>query len=160
MNLNIGVENAHVRDTTATSGLINLLVGPWSGFLLRPLFGLLLGKVSGTVRRLPTRTAYGWWKDRKGILESDPILGLARGLQYPYYRGAKQADVKNCMNLQADMADTGINMGIYNDYEVIRRWSIRHLFRVNVKQSTTVTIGANARSNCRVSHNKDTVVWE
>ena len=25
--------------------------------------------------------------------ESDPILGLSRGLQYPYYRGANQADV-------------------------------------------------------------------
>ena len=45
------------------------------------------------------------------ILESDPILGLSRGLQYPYYRGANQADVYYCINLQVDM---GINMGMYN----------------------------------------------
>ena len=32
MNVNFGVENAHVRDTTATSGLINLCWGQWPGF--------------------------------------------------------------------------------------------------------------------------------
>ena len=44
------------------------------------------------------------------MLESDPILGLSRRLQYPYYRGANQADVYYCINLQVDM---GINMGMY-----------------------------------------------
>ena len=38
----------------------------------------------------------------------------------------------------------GINMGMYNG--VTSRHNIRHLFRVNVKQSTTVTSGANART--------------
>ena len=40
----------------------------------------------------------------------DPILGLSRSLQYPYYRGANQADVYYCINLQVDM---GIDMGMY-----------------------------------------------
>ena len=44
-------------------------------------------------------------------MESDPIPGLSTGLQYPYYRGANQADVYYCINLQVDM---GINMGMYN----------------------------------------------
>ena len=43
--------------------------------------------------------------------ESDPILRLSRGLQYPYYRGANQTDVYYCINLQVDM---GVNMGVYN----------------------------------------------
>ena len=45
------------------------------------------------------------------ILESDPILGLSKGLQYPHYRGANQADVYCCINLQVDM---GTNMRMYN----------------------------------------------
>ena len=45
MNLNFGVETAHVRDTTAP-------------FLPKPLFGLRLREVSSTVRRLPMGTAY------------------------------------------------------------------------------------------------------
>ena len=40
-------------------GLTSRLVRQWSGFLLRPLFGLLLREVSGTVRRLPMGTGYG-----------------------------------------------------------------------------------------------------
>ena len=40
-------------------------------------------------------------------VESDPIKGLSRGLQYPYYRGANHADVHYCLNVQIDM---GINM--------------------------------------------------
>ena len=47
----------------------------------------------------------------KSILESEPILGLPRGLQYPYYRGANQADVCYCIHLQVDM---GANIGMYN----------------------------------------------
>ena len=48
----------------------------------------------------------------RSILESDPIFGLPRGLQYPCYRGADdQADVCYCINLQVDM---GVNMGMYN----------------------------------------------
>ena len=39
----------------------------------------------------------------KSILESEPILGFPRGLQYPYYRGANQPDVCYCINLQVDM---------------------------------------------------------
>ena len=42
-------------------------------------------------------------------VESDPILGLSRGLQYPYYRGANQADVYYCLKIQIDM---GITMGM------------------------------------------------
>ena len=45
------------------------------------------------------------------ILESGPILALPRGLQYPYYRGANQADACYCFNLQVDM---GVNMGMCN----------------------------------------------
>ena len=44
------------------------------------------------------------------VLESDPKLGLSRAPQYPYYRGANQADVYYCMNLKVDM---DINMGMY-----------------------------------------------
>ena len=29
----------------------------------------------------------------KAHVESDPLLGLSRALQYPFYRGANQADV-------------------------------------------------------------------
>ena len=47
----------------------------------------------------------------KSILESEPILALPRGLQYPYYRGANQADVCYCIHLQVDM---GANIGMYN----------------------------------------------
>ena len=47
----------------------------------------------------------------KAHLESETILGLSRGLQYPYYRGANQADVCYCKNVQVDM---GINMGMYS----------------------------------------------
>ena len=43
----------------------------------------------------------------RSILESDPIFGLPRGLQYPYFRGANQADVCYCINLQVDM---GVDM--------------------------------------------------
>ena len=85
-------------------------------------------------------------------MEPDPIPGLSTALQYPYYRGANQADVYYWINLQVDMS---INIGMYNGE--IRRRSLRHIFRVNVKQSTTVTIGANVSSNGRVSH-KDIVV--
>ena len=42
-------------------------------------------------------------------VESDPILGLSRGLQYPYYRGANQADVYYCLKIQIEM---GITMGM------------------------------------------------
>ena len=45
------------------------------------------------------------------ILESDPIFALPRGLQYPFYRGANQADVCYCIDLQVDM---GVNMGMKN----------------------------------------------
>ena len=38
-------------------------------------------------------------------------LGLPRGLQYPSYRGANQADVCYCIHLQVDM---GANIGMYN----------------------------------------------
>ena len=37
----------------------------------------------------------------RSILESDPILGLLRGLQYPYYRGANQADVCSYTNFRS-----------------------------------------------------------
>ena len=47
----------------------------------------------------------------RSILESEPISGLPRGLQYPYHWRANQADVCYCINLQGDM---GVNMGMYN----------------------------------------------
>ena len=59
MSFNFGHLNARAKDPTTTSGLINLLMRPMVGFLLKPLLGLLLKEVSGTARRLPTRTAYG-----------------------------------------------------------------------------------------------------
>ena len=91
-------------DTTATSGLINLLV--------RPLVGFLFGEVSGTVRRLSMEQLMGDLKidlkfASKVHFESYPILGLSRGLlsggpirlMYLCY----------CLNLQIDM---GSNMGM------------------------------------------------
>ena len=38
--------------------------------------------------------------------------GAVRRLQYPYYRGANQADVYYCINLRVGM---GINMGMHNN---------------------------------------------
>ena len=38
-------------------------------------------------------------------------VALPRGLQYPYYRGANQADVCYCIHLQVDM---GADIGMYN----------------------------------------------
>ena len=97
----------------------------------------------------------------RSILESDPILGLPRGLQYPYYRGANQADVCYCINHQVDK---GVNMGMYNGLQStwhfnpfeLRRESIRNVFWGNMNKKTTITIGAGVMSNGRVSL-KDTV---
>ena len=47
----------------------------------------------------------------KSILESAPVLGLPRGVQYPYNRGANQADVCYGINFQVDM---GANIGMYD----------------------------------------------
>ena len=88
--------------------------GQWSGFPLRRV------AVEGSIRySTKTTNANSLWAILRSmfslrvryILESDPILGLSRGLQYPYYRGANQADVYYCIHLQVDI---GINMGMYN----------------------------------------------
>ena len=50
----------------------------------------------------------------RSVVESDPILALPRGRQYPYYRGANQADVCYCINFQVDME---VNMGMYNEVQ-------------------------------------------
>ena len=57
----------------------------------------------------------------KAHFESDPILGLSRGLRYPCYRGGpiRLMYLCYCLNLQIDM---GSNMGMYNG--VISRHSI------------------------------------
>ena len=47
----------------------------------------------------------------RSVLELEPILGLPRGLQCPYYPGANHADVCYFINLQVNM---GVNMGMYN----------------------------------------------
>ena len=43
--------------------------------------------------------------------ESYPIAGLPRGLQYPYYRGAKQADVCYYTDLEVEL---GVKKGMYH----------------------------------------------
>ena len=58
MPLNVGDVNARASDPRATSVLINVDEANGQGFLLNPLFGLLLKEVSGTVRRLPMRTVW------------------------------------------------------------------------------------------------------
>ena len=55
MNLNFGVENAHVRDTTATSGLMNLLVGPMAWVSPK---AIIWAAVVGNIR-YSTKVTYG-----------------------------------------------------------------------------------------------------
>ena len=52
--------NAHARDPTATSRLVNLLMRPMAGVFLTAIttIGLLLKEVSGAGRRLPMGTVY------------------------------------------------------------------------------------------------------
>ena len=99
--------NAHARDPTAASGLVNLLMRPMVGVFLTAIstIGLLLKEVSGAVRRLPIGNSLSviLRLQARSIVESDPILGLPKGLQYPYYQGANQADLCYFINLQVDM---------------------------------------------------------
>ena len=120
MNLNFGVEKAHVRDTTATSGWI-CWWGQWPGFPK----AIMWVAVEGSIRYSTKASGY----QREQLLGDSKIdlkfairyIGVrsnrvSSGLQYPYYRGANQADVYYCINLPVDM---GISMGMYNG--VIRR---------------------------------------
>ena len=116
MNVNFGVENAHVRDTTATSGLINLLMGPMAWVSPKAIIWVT---VEGSIP-YNTKATNGTslWVILRSILSLrvryvgvSPKLGLSTGLQYRSNGGANHADVYYCINLQVD---TGINIGMYN----------------------------------------------
>ena len=82
------------QDSTATSGLIYVLMGPMVGVSPKAIIWV---DVEGRIRYSTKVTnANSLWVILslrvRSILESYPIAGLPRGLQCPRYRGANQAN--------------------------------------------------------------------
>ena len=89
MTFNFGDLNAHARDDTATSGLVNLLVRPMVGVFPKAIIGVV---VEGSIRyNAQVMNGNNLWVMKtlqvRYNLESDPTLGLPRTIQ---------VDICNC----------------------------------------------------------------
>ena len=92
MKLNFGELSARTRHPTATFGLINPLMRPMVGVSPQAIVWVALeGSVRYSTKVTNVNSLWVILNLRvRSILESYPIPGSPRGLQYPYFRGPRR----------------------------------------------------------------------